>query len=379
MATEQDTAGPRPWVIGDFVRSSRIIVGDESSAPYRRGCHDLAKNANTLMARLRKPLVTDCQDSTALITLTTSFQTFGWYVLRVPGINGRTTLRTQMRIGTTIGGTYEVKVSFIPVSGTTRTATYSGTTANGWISWDTTSLLEGETYIVKLEARYTAVGGSWTPQAIYIDQLSNTSATLSGMSWTLEGVHPLDVDQYEDNQALSVIMARECLHNNNVLYASQTNTVASAARWHIHTSGTTSTVATGLRTWYGPSTVFASASIGGKVGLIKEWLYYPRPGVKNLLVYANGFVTSWGSSSDTAQFTLRFKNHEELRLPFTIAQATANYAVGNWVLFGSELRVPDVGGPLRLQLFGGYPTASRFGYIQTLTMIEAAPTIPTYG
>ena len=65
MAVAQDASGsPHPWVTGDFVRKSRIIYGAEAVSPYRKGVQDLAYNANTLMARLRKPLATDAQDST---------------------------------------------------------------------------------------------------------------------------------------------------------------------------------------------------------------------------------------------------------------------------------------------------------------------------
>lgn len=379
MAVAQDASGqPRPWVVGDFVRRTRIIVGDEAVGALRKGIKDLAYNANTLMARARKPFVTDSQDSTGTLTLTTSFQTFGWYVIRTQNYSGRTTLRTQMRIGTTTGGTYEVKVSFIPVVGGTLTATFNGTTANAWISWDTTGLALNTVYIVKLEARYTGAGGSWNPQAIYIDQVANTTAALTGMSWVLEGVHPLDVDQYGEDAALSVAMARECIHNNNVLWANQVNHIVTSASWHIHTTGTTSTVTNGLKTWYGTVTLGA-VTLSGRAGLIKEWLYWPRPGVTTLDVYLNGFVTAWASGTDTATFQLRIENYNVSALNFSLASATANYAVGSWAVFGSSIAIPpDLGGPVKIQLLGGHGANARPGYIQTLNILERQPSIPTY-
>lgn len=379
MAVAQDASGsPHPWVTGDFVRKSRIIYGAEAVSPYRKGVQDLAYNANTLMARLRKPLATDAQDSTATLTLTTAFQTFGWYVIKTQNYSGRTTMRTQMRVGTTSGGTYEVKASFIPVSGGTLTATYNGTTANGWISWDTTGLALNTVYIVKLEARYTVAGASWNPQAVYIDQIANTSGSLASMSWVLEGVHPLDITQYQEDAALSVAMARECIHNNNVLWANQTNPLVTCASWHIHTTGTTSTVATGLQTWYQGLT-FGGISVSGRVGLIKEWVYWPRPGVTSLDVYLNGFVTGWASGTDTASLALQVKGYDPGRLAFSIASATANYAVGSWNTFGGSLTLPQDGsGPLYIQLMGGHGTNNRPAYIQSLNLLEHAPSIPTY-
>lgn len=265
----------------------------------------------------------------------------------------------------------------------TVTDALAGSVTDEWLGiitedWFTVLLpgLDNNTlYTVRLEAKH-AVETSFSPSAVYIDLLDITTDGLEGVDWTLEGVHPMDPSMHGEDSPLDVVMARDCIHNSNKVWANQVNAPVTASAWHSHV-GDTSQEAVGLRAWY-PTVTFGDLSLGGRAGLIKEWIYWPRPGVRALNVYVNGLVEGWTTSADTAQFLLVIDGYDESRLTFSIASDTADYTdYSTWTVWGEELLLPESGAPLKIQLYGGQRLG--VGYIQNICILEATPSIPTYG
>jgi hypothetical protein len=79
-----------------------------------------------------------------------------------------------------------------------------------------------------------------------------------------------------------------------------------------------------------------------------QWVYYPRPGVRNLRLYLDGYIQGWSSSSDTGSLAFGFANHDPVT--FDIDKPSYLTAVTSWPAEGLLIPIPNRPGPLFLDL-----------------------------
>jgi len=331
VANNQDTNGEfRPFVCDNFKNGQYIQAGGSSSTPYLRGVQDLVYNHNTLMARARHALVVqdDCLTAVAITATPATPIPFAKYIIYVPAIPGRTTVDVSVLANTTAATTYKVRGSTA-----TGTGAFSALTASGTEVAVTVPVATGSFQVLTLDFDLSGAG-DFLPKFVYVS-LSPITTTAIGLVSSGEYT-PQDVVQGQVDYPLTVVMLQDMVRANQDLYKNNVRCIQNWSHWGNWTSGVlTSNVGLNLG---------AAGSTGTKP-ILTQLYYVPRQGVTGLSLFFAG-RTIGGSSKD---ISVSFK--EQNWMDYTVSSATTTITEGNWVVWNSNLIVPQgTVGPLYLDL-----------------------------
>lgn len=373
MAYNQDSGLDfRPYRPGDFTYKTPIVLGGQTSTPYRRGVEDLAVNQLTLWAQAGHPLVLDAPrptDSTVTLTSGATDYDFAAYYFPIPSFlnsgasSGRRYLTVEVR-GYVSAGTWTPKAR----AGGGGTATgSSGNTVSSIISMDVPIAQgPGEDYLI-LTVQGNTGGATFTFESVtaYIKTVSSTTLTAGTTTYSSGYFHPVDSTvQTAADRPFTVDMARSIIQANDEMFKSNVRQVVNYC--NIANYGTL---------WGAKGDTEAATGrpliLDGELGGYKrfwEWLYFPRQGVTGLKIWVDGYVRGWASSGDNVGVTVSLRRLDDgtgVGTPayFSIAKGDF-FSSATWAS-GNNLYITDIEGEgpfivdIRTRPFAGTSTDVR--------------------
>lgn len=358
----------RPFMGGENRQGTPIREGSYDSAPYWNGIRTAAENFNHILAFAQKPIIN--QVGGGQIVYSGSSITFAKYVVWVPRLYSRTKLRVRVTATTTGGTTFTVSGSVDGGATASSSATSSGSTAvlDVVTTTDAFGLLT-LTFVMSANATLTItrVVAFSMPEAI-----SGGNATLPDVQtmcspggtqtwWPSPLYTPQDTSlQYREGFPLSVAMMGDMQLGLQAAFRDLVSPLVNWSVWDDHSTLTTANK--GARIAY-------ASTIPEPVPFC-QYVYFPRAGVQKVRVFVAARVTAgsgeiqarWrGSSLGTGSTT-------------TVSATTTDFSLGNWAVWNVLMDVPQVRGPLFLDIRGAKGSSGTM-YVQSVAVFEDNETI----
>jgi hypothetical protein len=337
----------RPYRVGDFRANRPIQQGGQDTTPWKKGIQDLAFNQLTLWSQTAPSVIQDAKHSSITVTAATTDYDFALYRWSIPGClnggsgSGRRYLQVTV-VGKVAAGTFTIK-------GRTSSGTTVASAASVGAGYNTLIFNvncpqtgEGDYLILSIQT------SSGPNQVVFLAGVTArimpmaTDVLGEGTAISNNSFKPVDsTSQGSEGYPLTIKMTQDLIDANQNLYQKNVRGVISTCLWGIY-----GTLPVGVTA---PNNGFFLEFLGAlDAPRGHQWVYFPRPGVSQLRVYCDGYVTGWAAAGDNA--TLSFGFDGQTPISWTLAKANALGAVSGWPCDGTLIDVPANKGPLYLNL-----------------------------
>lgn len=219
-----------PFVTGALGTGRYIQEGGQTTAPYLRGVSDLASNHNWLLARSGHVQVNQAGFATIAYTVAGGAIPFAEYPYRIPRLSDRSELIIHVT-GSASVGTFQVRA--ITSAGTSAWTTGIASGTATIIAAATPSDHLDPSEYVTLEFQMSTDGNfSVTLVQAYSRAYTGTLDALSAVGAPYQSTCvPQDIDQYDENRALSVTQMRDLVAGNNAMFLGNVRALVNWCVW----------------------------------------------------------------------------------------------------------------------------------------------------
>lgn len=347
----------RPYVSGEEKIEEYIRSGGHGTAPYWNGVKTAALNLNHLMGYSVKPVI--LQHGEASIPWSSGVVTWAKYVVRIPRLVDRRTLRVEVTAAAS-AGTFQVRGT---IGAGASSAFTTATAGPATVSFDV-DFTGYEYQVLTLEMKLSTAG-NFLPYTVYAysKPLMAGGTTISLPTNGPVIYTPQDEDQYAVDLPLTVAMMGDMSQACQGMFKDNVGAIVNWSYWANH--ATLPTADLGAAAPYDSSNPFPAKTIG-------QYIYTPREGVTRLKVFAAARLDNY--ASNPGKITVWWRGDTNLSTSVDVGASTTDFSAFNWEVWEMSVRVPQGNGPFYLDLRGRGSSEGTL-YVQSFAAFEDSGTV----